>query len=938
MNKIASLLAPDFSKPIHETVNVDNLDPDTVFAELTEYIATDRITAEYEGLLSAMAAALKSPAANVGVWISGSFGCGKSSFVKNLGYILANREVKGDSARALFLKRVESQRVTESVELLNRAAPCQVFMFDVESEMPVETKTERITDGMYRVLLRDLDYAEDFDLAEMEIELEKESKLAAFEDLCRSEFREDWRTVRKGGHRLARASSVLHRLAPQTYPSPETWLNLVKARPARSVSVKDLVERSFELCELRRPGKAFVFILDELDQYVALVDESLETLHAILEQFGKESARRLKAGRIPGPVWIVVTVRNTLDKVHLYLTGNHMGLPELREGFERRIDLSRAGIQEVAARRVLGKKESGEPVLRKLFHDYGARLIENVKLERSGRRTKFDEEQFVRYYPYLPHLVDLSIEIMDGIRRHPHAPKHLAAGNGPIVKQCAEMLLSPSTRLADQPVGVLVSIDKIYDLLEPAIPPEKQKDIRDIRERFDNDQDYPGMAGRVAQAICLMELVYPTLPRTPQNLAALLIQRVTEAPPRLAVESTLIHLQEANFVRETENGWNLYGLDELRTAPLVLDRINQVVGTATPRYSGLHNDLIQVVKKLMARSLSWYTRPLREFNSAVSRSLGGVIWSLDHLAMNLVAVDKLSANLGNVDQLTMDLVALEARLAQSEKRNAALAEELIRLQQTAAPAPAVEDFPSKTTYVIGLFGTGRRYINELLEQNLGARAKYLRDTIRLHPGPTPMIYSGHATIQHVSRAQELPSVMSRILEAVRSGYADLIFVYRHPLDSLLTNWVWWRTYLRDNRAISGISQLYKNIGDLSDDLEDNFAEFKVFAAGNSDFFQGSPGPPFLSFAEFVQETELHLRNATLSLRLEDFMIDPAREFSKILKVMGADVDPSRLQAAPPRTKPYGHLLVEEKVPQFRDFVDGLDRITKERIEKIGYQI
>ena len=938
MNKIAELLASDFSKPIQETVQVDNHDPDTVFAELTEYIATDRIRSEYEGLLSAMAAALQSPGANPGVWISGSFGCGKSSFVKNLGYVLENREVKGDSASTLFLQRVESQRVTESVELLNRAAPYQVFMFDVESEMPVETKTERLTDAMYRVLLRDLDYAEDFDVAEMEIELERKGQLAEFENLCRTQYGEDWRTIRKGNHRLAHASVLLHRLDPQAYASAETWLNQTQAKQRGGVTVKELVERSFELCEIRRPGKAFAFILDELDQYVALVDESLEILHALLEQFGKESVRRLKAGRIPAPVWIVVTARNTLDKIHSYLLATRIRLPELRERFERRIDLSRAGIREVAARRVLRKKESAAPVLRKLFRDYGARLARNIKLERYSRRTTFDEEQFVEYYPYLPHLVDLSVDIMDGIRRHPHAPKHLSDGNGPIVKQCAEMLISESTRLAEQPVGGLVSIDKIYDLLEPSIPPEKRKDIRNIRERFDNDPDYPGMAGRLAKAICLMEFVHPVLARTPQNVAALLIQRLTEAPPRMAVESILIRLKEANFVREAENGWNLYSLDELWTAPTVLDQINQVVGTATPRYAGLHNDLIQVMKKLMARSLSWYTRPIHQFNSAVSRSLGGVIWSLDHLAMNLVAMDKLSANLNMVDQLSMDLVALEARLAQSEKRNAALAEELIRLQQIEALPPAAEGFCSKTTYVIGLFGTGRRYINELLIENLGERSKYVRDTIRLHPGPTPMIYSGHATIRHVSRAQESPSVMSRILDAVRLGYADLIFVYRHPLDSLLTNWVWWRTYLRDNRAISGISQLYKNIGDLCDDLEDNFAEFKTFADGDPDFFQAAPGPPFLSFAEFVEETGLHLEHATLSLRLEDFMIDPVREFSKIVKVMGADVDLSRLHATPPRTKPYVHRLVQDKVPRFRDFIGGLDALTKERIEKIGYTI
>src|SRR5579864_2480059 len=107
----------------------------------------------------------------------------------------------------------------------------------------------------------------------------------------------------------------------------------------------------------------------------------------------------------------------------------------------------------------------------------------------------------------------------------------------------------------------------------------------------------------------------------------------------------------------------------------------------------------------------------------------------------------------------------------------------------------------KTAYFIGLFGSGRSYINELLLQNIGERAKYFRDEIRLHPGPTSMIYSGHATTRYVSRFQALPAVTNLILAAVRSGFADLIFVYRHPFDSLLTNWIWWRTFIRDNVVI-----------------------------------------------------------------------------------------------------------------------------------------
>ena len=244
----------------------------------------------------------------------------------------------------------------------------------------------------------------------------------------------------------------------------------------------------------------------------------------------------------------------------------------------------------------------------------------------------------------------------------------------------------------------------------------------------------------------------------------------------------------------------------------------------------------------------------------------------------------------------------------------------------------------RTAYIVGLFGSGRGYINTLLLQNIGERAKYFREMIRFHPGPTSMIYSGHATIKYVSRDQELPSVTSRILEGVRSRFADLIFINRHPLDALLTNWIWWRIYIRDNTQIEGISQVYKSSDDLCADLDRNFLEFKSFAEGNPNFWAAVPGPRFLSFPEFVEEADLYLQSVTLMVRLEDFMIDPLKEFCKIAELMSVDLDLSRLRVSPPKTKPYGHLAIREKVPKFRDFISGLNEETKRRIEKIGYHV
>jgi hypothetical protein len=243
----------------------------------------------------------------------------------------------------------------------------------------------------------------------------------------------------------------------------------------------------------------------------------------------------------------------------------------------------------------------------------------------------------------------------------------------------------------------------------------------------------------------------------------------------------------------------------------------------------------------------------------------------------------------------------------------------------------------RTTYIIGLFGTGRLYLNHLVQNHIGARAKYFRDTIRLHQVPTSMIYSGHATLKHVSRAQAVPAVTRRILDAVRARLADRIFLYRHPLDSLITNWVFWRTYLRTEAGLS-VALAYKNTDDLCVDLEKNFAEFETFAAGDPAFFAGSRGPRFLSFQEFVEETELHLQSASLTLRLEDFTVSPTREFSRIANVMSIDLNLNGSHIPPPHTRPYRYLELKERVPRFKSFIARLDAETQRRIGSFGYSV
>ena len=90
MTPIRDILQRPVDQRIAEVIQVTENSDEAVYEELTEYVVTRGISDRYRELLDAIATSPAEPPTSVGVWISGFFGSGKSSFAKNLGYVLMN--------------------------------------------------------------------------------------------------------------------------------------------------------------------------------------------------------------------------------------------------------------------------------------------------------------------------------------------------------------------------------------------------------------------------------------------------------------------------------------------------------------------------------------------------------------------------------------------------------------------------------------------------------------------------------------------------------------------------------------------------------------------------------------------------------------------------------------------------------------------------------
>ncbi|MFQ9548475.1 MAG: DUF6079 family protein [Lachnospiraceae bacterium] len=101
---IRDMFADDINRKINGVIKVDQAADDVIEQELNEYVITRELKKHFITFFNYYGDAFDEPTADMGVWISGFFGSGKSHFLKMLSYLLENKEVKGICSVERFRK------------------------------------------------------------------------------------------------------------------------------------------------------------------------------------------------------------------------------------------------------------------------------------------------------------------------------------------------------------------------------------------------------------------------------------------------------------------------------------------------------------------------------------------------------------------------------------------------------------------------------------------------------------------------------------------------------------------------------------------------------------------------------------------------------------------------------------------------------------------
>lgn len=543
--KLRTLFQSDVTRDISPVIYFHEQSPETLAKEVGEYIITggydeqhphhkrvpNGIHEQYVRLLTAITAELEKGRADLpSSWISGFYGSGKSSFAKLLGLALDGVTLpdKRSLAQAL-LDRDTSPRATELhaayKALRARVAEPLAVVFDIGG---AAQNNEHIHVVAVQRLQRRLGYCPEPYVAEMELKLERDGHYEAFNKLAAEVLGKPWSEVKNQAMADDAFSMVLARQFPDLYTDPMAWLTSRAGTFTYSMPAEEASRAIGDMLKFRAPRATVFFVIDEVSQYVHQDRQRMLKLESFVSLLGAEHR---------GKVWLLVTGQEKLED------GGDIAKMKDRFPEKFRVHLGVTNIRDVVHKRLLAKTKAASDELRARFatHKNELRLY-------AYDCDSITDNDFVETYPLLPGHIDLILQITSAMR----ARSSRAQGDDQTLRGLLGLLSNLFTRhgLADEDLGVLVTLDRMYDVQHTALDSEVQASMARILHHCDTHG--LDLAARAAKAVALLELIQERLPTDSKLVAACLYARIDQGSQQDAVHEALEELRRVHLLGYSE--------------------------------------------------------------------------------------------------------------------------------------------------------------------------------------------------------------------------------------------------------------------------------------------------------------------------------------------------------------------------------------------------
>ena len=461
---IQDLFEKNIERRIDGVVKADQVDQDSLWLELDEFVLTAEVRKHLIGFFSAVKDSFDAPndpavAGRSGVWLSGFFGSGKSMLLKILSLMIENRPVNTEAGTRTPLEFV-LPKLNDSLTAQDIAACCsknnQSVLFNIDAKSQASLGDAAVLDVFLRVFNERRGRCADVpDVAEFEDVLEERGWLDQFKTEFEALAGRPWSACAKNYRfHMAEISSALMAAGGVTKDEAARLADAISGMA--SISPEKFAELVAKHLNNSGPDARIFFFVDEIGQFIGRNGRLMLSLQTITEQLGTKTK---------GRAWVVVTAQEDLDSILGELPEQRANdFSKIQGRFAKKFKLSSSNADEVIQRRLLVKSGSGEQAIKPHFERLQDILRNAITFKSAGMRFQSlgDSDNFITEYPFLPYQFQLLPKIFTAIRKRGVTGQNLSEGE----RSMLDAFQIAALGVGQKSVGALVPLHGFYPAIE----------------------------------------------------------------------------------------------------------------------------------------------------------------------------------------------------------------------------------------------------------------------------------------------------------------------------------------------------------------------------------------------------------------------------------------------------------------------------------------
>lgn len=558
--KIQQMFKDDIDRKINGVVKVDQDANDVLVQELNEYVITKELKKHFISFFNNYGDAFNDKTADIGVWISGFFGSGKSHFLKILSYILENKEVDGVRTVERFRSKFEDDPAT--FMLIDRATKgkTDTILFNIDIEGSINKDATAVLRVFAKMFYNYLGfYGEDLKVAKLEQFIDKQGKTEEFRRVFEEKNGQPWLESRDAF--AFWEDDIVETLQQVLGMSEEASRNWFNGTETVEMSIAQLVSEIKDYVNNKQDNFRLLFMIDEVGQYIGSNTDHLINLQSLVEKIGSECE---------GKVWVVCTGQEALDEI---IKTRQDEFSRIQARFKTRLSLSSASADEVIQKRILSKTDEAEKRLTEVFESSDSVLRNLLKFNKDDAlldiRGYETAQDFSKNFPFVPYQFILMQKVFSEIRKHGNAGKHLSGGERSMLSGFQEAAQKIENKDEYSIAPFYLFYDTVHTFLDGAI----RRVIERCQTAADEDRGIKPQDVDVLKLLYLIRYLDNDVKSTLDSIVILMADNINmdKIQMREQVRESLDRLLSQNYIGRTGNTYNFLTDEEQDIAREIKD-------------------------------------------------------------------------------------------------------------------------------------------------------------------------------------------------------------------------------------------------------------------------------------------------------------------------------------------------------------------------------